>query len=355
MSEPDHAGENDTQHLLLIAAAPSRTGIRESLRAPSRGLRTPLRGCDTETAARKQKAASAAALADFGGKRSGAFVFGQMSVKRAQPGERKAWDLSGLQIGFADARFKFGEGGSASQCMLGEAAAGGAGFAVGSLAAQGRRFISSPYRGCCTPCAPLHLGSPGSGVELDDREGEKGNRLCGGFPTEGDAALKQTAAAPRVTDPRGLPVRLGVNTTVACLSASEQGVVSPAVPPCTTCLPPCLLQRCQCGRSSPLGRLHIEFSSLMTLERVQRENPSVTEGGRYTPPDCRAKQKVAIIIPFRHRDNHLKYWLHYLHPILRRQKIDYGIFIINQREASKMAARYRFMPSSRQLQSCSSE
>ncbi|KAJ8406281.1 hypothetical protein AAFF_G00305120 [Aldrovandia affinis] len=81
---------------------------------------------------------------------------------------------------------------------------------------------------------------------------------------------------------------------------------------------------------APMGRLLIEFSSLMTLERVQRENPNVTDGGRYTPPDCRAKQKVAIIIPFRHRDNHLKYWLHYLHPILRRQKIDYGIYIINQ-------------------------
>lgn len=79
-----------------------------------------------------------------------------------------------------------------------------------------------------------------------------------------------------------------------------------------------------------MGRLLIEFSSQITLERVQRENPNVTEGGKYTPPDCRPKQKVAIIIPFRHRDNHLKYWLHYLHPILRRQKIDYGIFIINQ-------------------------
>nr|XP_015210630.1 PREDICTED: beta-1,4-galactosyltransferase 2 [Lepisosteus oculatus] len=79
-----------------------------------------------------------------------------------------------------------------------------------------------------------------------------------------------------------------------------------------------------------LGRLLIEFSSAMTLERVQKENPNVTEGGKYTPPDCRAKQKVAIIIPFRHRDHHLKYWLHYLHPILRRQKIDYGIYIINQ-------------------------
>lgn len=81
---------------------------------------------------------------------------------------------------------------------------------------------------------------------------------------------------------------------------------------------------------SAVGRLLIEFSSQITLERVQRENPNVTEGGKYTPPDCRPKQKVAIIVPFRHRDNHLKYWLHYLHPVLRRQKIDYGIYIINQ-------------------------
>lgn len=87
-----------------------------------------------------------------------------------------------------------------------------------------------------------------------------------------------------------------------------------------------------CPENPPglVGRLLIEFSSQMTMERVQKENPNVTEGGRYTPPDCRPRWKVAIIIPFRHRENHLKYWLHYLHPILRRQRIDYGIYIINQ-------------------------
>lgn len=49
-----------------------------------------------------------------------------------------------------------------------------------------------------------------------------------------------------------------------------------------------------------------------------------------TNQHCCCWFQVAIIIPFRHRENHLKYWLHYLHPILRRQKIDYGIYIINQ-------------------------
>uniref|UniRef100_A0A8C8S8A2 Beta-1,4-galactosyltransferase n=1 Tax=Pelusios castaneus TaxID=367368 RepID=A0A8C8S8A2_9SAUR len=79
-----------------------------------------------------------------------------------------------------------------------------------------------------------------------------------------------------------------------------------------------------------LGRLLIEFTSPMSMERVQRENPDVREGGKYVPLDCQPRQKVAILIPFRHREHHLRYWLHYLHPILRRQKVAYGIYVINQ-------------------------
>lgn len=95
-----------------------------------------------------------------------------------------------------------------------------------------------------------------------------------------------------------------------------------------------LTMSCPVGIALPspltVGRLLIEFSSPMSMERVQRENPDVRQGGKYTPPDCLPRQKVAILIPFRHREHHLKYWLHYLHPILRRQKVAYGIYIINQ-------------------------
>ncbi|KAM9280128.1 beta-1,4-galactosyltransferase 2 isoform 1-T1 [Cariama cristata] len=90
------------------------------------------------------------------------------------------------------------------------------------------------------------------------------------------------------------------------------------------------LQPCQETPPGLVGRLLIEFSSPMSMERVQRENPDVRQGGKYTPLDCLPRQKVAILIPFRHREHHLKYWLHYLHPILRRQKVAYGIYIINQ-------------------------
>lgn len=68
----------------------------------------------------------------------------------------------------------------------------------------------------------------------------------------------------------------------------------------------------------------------MPLERVQRENPGVLLGGRYSPPDCTPAQTVAVIIPFRHREHHLRYWLHYLHPMLRRQRLRYGVYVINQ-------------------------
>ncbi|XP_067423932.1 beta-1,4-galactosyltransferase 2 [Emydura macquarii macquarii] len=99
---------------------------------------------------------------------------------------------------------------------------------------------------------------------------------------------------------------------------ANRSVTEKPLPPCPE-VPPGLV-----------GRLLIEFSSPMSMERVQRENPDVREGGKYVPPDCQPRQKVAILIPFRHREHHLRYWLHYMHPILRRQKVAYSIYVINQ-------------------------
>ncbi|XP_077201585.1 beta-1,4-galactosyltransferase 1 isoform X2 [Paroedura picta] len=79
-----------------------------------------------------------------------------------------------------------------------------------------------------------------------------------------------------------------------------------------------------------VGPLRVEFSRTVEMKKVEEENSNVRPGGRYTPKDCAALQKVAIIIPFRNRDEHLKYWLYYLHPILQRQQLDYGIYVINQ-------------------------
>ncbi|XP_016432223.1 beta-1,4-galactosyltransferase 1-like [Sinocyclocheilus rhinocerous] len=87
-----------------------------------------------------------------------------------------------------------------------------------------------------------------------------------------------------------------------------------------------------CPETSPLlvGLLRVEFSEPVNLDMVRKGNPQLVMGGRYKPSDCLALQKVAIIIPFRNRGEHLKYWLHYLHPILQRQQLDYGIYVIQQ-------------------------
>lgn len=89
------------------------------------------------------------------------------------------------------------------------------------------------------------------------------------------------------------------------------------------------------SRSHPVGPLRIEFSNPVSLDVVRKENPNLQNGGRFRPKDCVALQKVAIIIPFRNRDEHLKFWLYYLHPILQRQQLDYGIYVINQVSPSR--------------------
>lgn len=88
----------------------------------------------------------------------------------------------------------------------------------------------------------------------------------------------------------------------------------------------------KCPETSPLlvGPLRVEFNIPVSLDLIKNENPNLQQGGRFKPKDCEALQKVAIIIPFRRRDEHLKYWLYYLHPILQRQQLDYGVYVINQ-------------------------
>ncbi|XP_068438121.1 beta-1,4-galactosyltransferase 1-like [Clinocottus analis] len=91
------------------------------------------------------------------------------------------------------------------------------------------------------------------------------------------------------------------------------------------------LGRCPDTPPKLVGPLYVEFDAQQTLDKTRKLiGPQLREGGRYKPPDCIAQQKVAIIIAFRNRHQHLIHWLHYLHPILIRQQLDYTVYIINQ-------------------------
>ncbi|KAI8520898.1 lactose synthase [Branchiostoma belcheri] len=66
------------------------------------------------------------------------------------------------------------------------------------------------------------------------------------------------------------------------------------------------------------------------LKKTTGENPDVRLGGKWRPPNCTARHKVAIVIPFRDRETHLQVLLKHLHPILQRQQLDYGVYVVEQ-------------------------
>ena len=53
-------------------------------------------------------------------------------------------------------------------------------------------------------------------------------------------------------------------------------------------------------------------------------------GGKYEPKKCRSRHKIAIIVPYRQRQDHLTIFLRYMHPFLQRQQLHYTIFVVEQ-------------------------
>ena len=53
-------------------------------------------------------------------------------------------------------------------------------------------------------------------------------------------------------------------------------------------------------------------------------------GGSWTPRPCIARHRVAIVVPFRDRQLHLRTLLAILHPMLQRQQLHYTVFVVEQ-------------------------
>jgi len=58
--------------------------------------------------------------------------------------------------------------------------------------------------------------------------------------------------------------------------------------------------------------------------------PDVKGGGHWQPIECKSRFKVAIIVPYRNREFHLRLFLNYMHPFLQKQRLDYRIYIIEE-------------------------
>ncbi|XP_066293590.1 beta-1,4-galactosyltransferase 2-like [Branchiostoma lanceolatum] len=66
---------------------------------------------------------------------------------------------------------------------------------------------------------------------------------------------------------------------------------------------------------------------------VESEALDVPLGGKWRPPTTDqsvTSEKIAILVPYRDREEHLKTFLSYIHPFLQRQGRQYGIYVIEQ-------------------------
>ncbi|XP_076282095.1 beta-1,4-N-acetylgalactosaminyltransferase bre-4 isoform X2 [Lasioglossum baleicum] len=92
------------------------------------------------------------------------------------------------------------------------------------------------------------------------------------------------------------------------------------------------LQRCPLIPPNLVGPLAVGKSppELSVIEK-EKGFADVKPGGRGYPADCVARHRVAVVIPFRDRPQHLQALLYNLHPMLLRQQIDYQIFVVEQR------------------------
>ena len=83
-----------------------------------------------------------------------------------------------------------------------------------------------------------------------------------------------------------------------------------------------------CPVRSPylVGAIPVEFhvANYSTLKSGE-----VKLGG-WWEPECVARKKVAILVPYRNRHEQLKVFLNHIHPILQRQQLHYRIFVVEQ-------------------------
>ncbi|XP_036388279.1 beta-1,4-galactosyltransferase 5-like [Megalops cyprinoides] len=81
------------------------------------------------------------------------------------------------------------------------------------------------------------------------------------------------------------------------------------------------------------GLMEVNMSEI-ALSEVERallqDDPTLRPGGHWKPQDCIPRWKVAILVPFRNRHEHLPILLRHLVPVLQRQRLQFGFYIIEQ-------------------------
>jgi len=86
---------------------------------------------------------------------------------------------------------------------------------------------------------------------------------------------------------------------------------------------------CEVMLCVPVGQVNVTFEAPQFGE-LELLHIELSLGGSWAPLSCIARHRVAVIIPFRDRQLHLRTLLAILHPMLQRQMLQYTIFVVEQ-------------------------
>ena len=74
---------------------------------------------------------------------------------------------------------------------------------------------------------------------------------------------------------------------------------------------------------------------------VEGEAPML--GGSWRPSNCTSRHRIAVVVPYRHREQHLSVFVHHMHPFLQRQMLDYTIYVVEQVSSSSLSIIRQFI------------
>ncbi|XP_030069693.1 beta-1,4-galactosyltransferase 6 isoform X2 [Microcaecilia unicolor] len=80
------------------------------------------------------------------------------------------------------------------------------------------------------------------------------------------------------------------------------------------------------------GLININMSeiSLDEIHKLFSKDTDIRPGGHWKPKDCVPRWKVAVIIPFRNRHEHLPIFFRHLIPMLQNQRLEFAFYVIEQ-------------------------
>ncbi|XP_036179073.1 beta-1,4-galactosyltransferase 6 isoform X1 [Myotis myotis] len=80
------------------------------------------------------------------------------------------------------------------------------------------------------------------------------------------------------------------------------------------------------------GFLNVNVSevSFDEIHQLFSKDVDIEPGGHWRPKDCKPRWKVAVLIPFRNRHEHLPIFFLHLIPMLQKQRLEFAFYVIEQ-------------------------